>query len=107
LSSRHVDDPRVRSKSSDASTAGKSYYELFKRLRDLPSADRPTLYSIQAVFLAAIYAFGLGTLSKAFSLMAESVTLCLDGGLHRSVDSYEHFNPIEKETRKVGVSSKW
>jgi hypothetical protein len=51
--------------------------------------------------LAAIFAFGLGTLSKAFSLLAESVTLCLDGGLHRSVEGYEYFNPIEQETRKV------
>lgn len=100
LSSRHVDDPRVRANPSDPSTAGKQYFELFKRLRDLPSADRPTLYSIQAAFLAAIYAFGLGNLSKAFALQAESVTLCLDGGLHRSVDSYDHFNPIECETRK-------
>lgn len=101
LSSRHVDDPRVRAKIDDPSTAGKQYFELFKRLRDLPSADRPTLYSIQAAFLAAIFAFGLGTLSKAFSLLAESVTLCLDGGLHRSVEGYEYFNPIEQETRKV------
>ncbi|GHJ86001.1 hypothetical protein NliqN6_2403 [Naganishia liquefaciens] len=100
LSSRHVDDPRVRAKVDDPSTAGKQYFELFKRLRDLPSADRPTLYSIQAAFLAAIFAFGLGTLSKAFSLLAESVTLCLDGGLHRSVEGYEYFNPIEQETRK-------
>ncbi|KAJ9099999.1 hypothetical protein QFC19_005816 [Naganishia cerealis] len=100
LSSRHVDDPRVRAKADDPSTAGKQYFELFKRLRDLPSADRPTLYSIQAAFLAAIFAFGLGTLSKAFSLLAESVTLCLDGGLHRSVEGYEYFNPIEQETRK-------
>ncbi|KAL1410219.1 hypothetical protein Q8F55_004224 [Vanrija albida] len=100
LSSRHVDDPRVRANPSDPSTAGKQYFELFKRLRDLPSADRPTLYSIQAAFLAAIYAFGLGNLSKAFALQAESVTLCLDGGLHRSVDGYDHFNAVERETRK-------
>jgi hypothetical protein len=84
LSSRHVDDPRVRAKADDPSTAGKQYFELFKRLRDLPSADRPTLYSIQA-----------------FSLLAESVTLCLDGGLHRSVEGYDYFNAIEAEMRKV------
>ncbi|WWC60002.1 uncharacterized protein I303_102565 [Kwoniella dejecticola CBS 10117] len=100
LSSRHVDDPRVRANPNDPSTAGKQYFELFKRLRDLPSADRPTLYSIQAAFLAAIYAFGLGNLSKAFALQAESITLCLDGGLHRSVDGYDHFDAVEKETRK-------
>lgn len=91
----------MRAKPDDPSTAGKQYFELFKRLRDLPSADRPTLYSIQAAFLAAIFAFGLGTLSKAFSLLAESVTLCLDGGLHRSVEGYNHFNAIEQEMRKV------
>lgn len=101
LSSRHVDDPRVRANPQDPSTAGKAYFELFKRLRDLPSADRPTLYSIQAAFLAAIYAFGLGNLSKAFALQAESITLCLDGGLHRSVDAYDHFDAVERETRKV------
>jgi hypothetical protein len=101
LSSRHVDDPRVRANPIDPSTAGKQYFELFKRLRDLPSADRPTLYSIQAAFLAAVYAFGLGNLSKAFALQAESITLCLDGGLHRSVDGYDHFDAVEKETRKV------
>lgn len=106
LSSRHVDDPRVRANPADPSTAGKQYFELFKRLRDLPSADRPTLYSIQAAFLAAIYAFGLGNLSKAFSLQAESITLCLDGGLHRSVDAYDHFDAIEKETRKVSPLGK-
>lgn len=100
LSSRHVDDPRVRANPQDPSTAGKQYFELFKRLRDLPSADRPTLYSIQAAFLAAVYAFGLGNLSKAFALQAESITLCLDGGLHRSVDGYDHFDAVEKETRK-------
>ena len=101
LSSRHVDDPRVRANPTDPSTAGKAYFELFKRLRDFPAADRPTLYSIQAAFLAAIYAFGLGNLSKAFALQAESITLCLDGGLHRSVDGYDHFDAVEKETRKV------
>jgi hypothetical protein len=106
LSSRHVDDPRVRANPSDPSTAGKQYFELFKRLRDLPSADRPTLYSIQAAFLAAIFAFGLGNLSKAFALQAESVTLCLDGGLHRSVDAYDHFSIVEKETRKVSYDWK-
>jgi hypothetical protein len=103
LSSRHVDDPRVRANPIDPSTAGKQYFELFKRLRDLPSADRPTLYSIQAAFLAAVYAFGLGNLSKAFALQAESITLCLDGGLHRSVDGYDHFDAVEKETRKVST----
>jgi hypothetical protein len=105
LSSRHVDDPRVRANPVDPSTAGKQYFELFKRLRDLPSADRPTLYSIQAAFLAAVYAFGLGNLSKAFALQAESITLCLDGGLHRSVDGYDHFDAVEKETRKVSAAS--
>ena len=105
LSSRHVDDPRVRSNPSDPSTAGKQYFELFKRLRDLPSADRPTLYSIQAAFLAAVFAFGLGNLSKAFALQAESITLCLDGGLHRSVDAYDHFDAVEKETRKVSSAN--
>lgn len=47
-----VDDPRVRSNPDDPGSAGQSYLELFKKMQDLPSADRPTLYSIQANFLA-------------------------------------------------------
>jgi hypothetical protein len=41
-------------------------------MQDLPSADRPTLYSIQANFLTGIYAMGLGLLSPAFMLFAQS-----------------------------------
>lgn len=43
---------------------------------------------------------GLGTLSKAFMLFAESITMALDGGLHRDVGDYDIFNPIEREVRK-------
>lgn len=70
-------------------------------MQDLPSADRPTLYSMQASFLAAIYCMGLGTLTTAFRLFAESITMAIDGGLHRDVGAYDIFNPIEREVRKV------
>jgi hypothetical protein len=73
---------------------------LFKKMQDLPSADRPTLYSMQANFLAAIYCMGLGTLSKAFQLFAEAITMSIDGGLHRDVGEYDIFDPIEREVRK-------
>jgi hypothetical protein len=95
-----VDDPRVRAVPGDPSSAGKSYLELFKKMQDLPSADRPTLYSMQANFLAAIYCMGLGTLSKAFQLFAEAITMSIDGGLHRDVGEYDIFDPIEREVRK-------
>jgi hypothetical protein len=95
-----VDDPRVRSTPGDGITAGTQWFELFGRLRTLPIADRPTLYNIQANLIAAVYAVGLGKLSKAASLLAEAVTMCIDAGLHRSADSYDLFDPIEDEVRK-------
>lgn len=100
LSSRHIDDPRVRGDPSDGNSAGTQWFELFGRLRTLPSADRPTIYTVQAVLLAGVYAVGLGKLSKAFGLLAEAVTLAIDIGLHRSVDDYDVFDPIEDEVRK-------
>lgn len=47
---------------------------------------------------------GLGTLSKAFQLFAEAITMCVDGGLHRDVGEYAIFDPIEREVRKVCLS---
>lgn len=100
LSSRHIDDPRVRSDPSDGNSAGTQWFELFGRLRTLPNADRPTVYTVQSVLVAGVYAVGLGKLSKAFALLAEAVTLALDTGLHRSADAYDVFDPIEDEVRK-------
>ncbi|KDQ51837.1 hypothetical protein JAAARDRAFT_40663 [Jaapia argillacea MUCL 33604] len=100
LSSRHIDDPRVRADPNDGVSAGTQWFELFGRLRTLPSSDRPTLYTIQAVLIAGVYAVGLGKLSKAFSLLAEAVTLSIDAGLHRSADAYDIFDPIEEQVRK-------
>lgn len=100
LSSRHIDDPRVRSDPSDGNSAGTQWFELFGRLRTLPSADRPTVYTVQSVLVAGVYAVGLGKLSKAFGLLAEAITLSLDTGLHRSADAYDVFDPIEDEVRK-------
>lgn len=100
LSSRHIDDPRVRSDPDDGNSAGTQWFELFGRLRTLPSADRPTVYTVQSVLVAGVYAVGLGKLSKAFALLAEAVTLSLDTGLHRSADAYDVFDPIEDEVRK-------
>lgn len=100
LSSRHIDDPRVRTNSDDGTGLGNEWFELFGRLRVLPGADRPTLYTIQAVFIGAVYAVGQGMLSRALSLLSEAVTLSIDAGLHRSVDAYDEFDPVESEVRK-------
>lgn len=100
LASRHIDDPRVRSDPSDGISAGTQWFELFGRLRTLPIADRPTLYTIQADLIAAVYAVGLGKLSKAAALLSEAITMSIDAGLHRSADTYDLFNPIEDEVRK-------
>lgn len=95
-----MDDPRVRADPNDGISAGTHWFELFGRLRTLPIADRPTLYNIQANLIAAVYAVGLGKLSKAAALLAEAVTMCIDAGLHRSADTYDLFDPIEDEVRK-------
>ncbi|TFK36196.1 fungal-specific transcription factor domain-containing protein [Crucibulum laeve] len=100
LASRHMDDPRVRADPNDGISAGTQWFELLGRIRTLPIADRPTLYNIQANLIAAVYAVGLGKLSKAAALLAEAVTMCIDGGLHRSADTYDLFDPIEDEVRK-------
>ncbi|OSC98887.1 hypothetical protein PYCCODRAFT_1396301 [Trametes coccinea BRFM310] len=100
LSSRHIDDPRVRADPNDSNSAGTQWFDLYLRLRTLPGADKPTLYTIQSVLIAGVYAVGLGRLSKAFALLAESVTLSIDAGLHRSADDYDLFDPVEDEVRK-------
>lgn len=100
LASRHLDDPRVRADPNDSISAGTHWFDLFARLRALPIADRPTLYNIQANLIAAVYAIGLGKLSKGASILAEAVTMCIDAGLHRSADTYDLFDPIEDEVRK-------
>lgn len=100
LASRHTEDPRVRADPNDGVTAGTHWFELFGRLRTLPIADRPTLYTIQADVVAAVYAVGLGKLSKAAALLSEAVTYSVDSGLHRSADTYDLFDPIDEETRK-------
>ncbi|KAI0777449.1 fungal-specific transcription factor domain-containing protein [Trametes elegans] len=100
LSSRHIDDPRVRADPNDSNSAGTQWFDLYLRLRTLPGADKPTLYTIQSVLTAGVYAVGLGKLSKAFALLSESVTLSIDAGLHRSADDYDLFDPIEDEVRK-------
>ncbi|KAF6742567.1 fungal-specific transcription factor domain-containing protein [Ephemerocybe angulata] len=100
LASRHMDDPRVRADPTDGISAGTQWFELLGRLRTLPIADRPTPYNIQENLIAAVYAVGLGKLSKAAALLAEAVTMCIDAGLHRSADNYDLFDPIEDEVRK-------
>lgn len=100
LASRHMDDPRVRADPNDGISAGTQWFELLGRLNTLPIADRPTPYNIQANLVAAVYAVGLGKISKAASLLAEAVTMCFDAGLHRSADDYDLFDPIEDEVRK-------
>ena len=100
LSSRHIDDPRVRADPNDGFSAGAHWFELFTKLRTVPAADRPTLYTVQAVFVAGVYAIGLGRLSKGFALLAEACTLCVDAGLHRSSEAYDCFGPIEEQVRR-------
>lgn len=100
LSSRHIDDPRVRADPNDSNSAGTQWFDLLARLRTLPGADKPTLYTIQSVLIAGVYAVGLGRLSKAFALLAEAITLSIDAGLHRSADDYDLFDPVEDEVRK-------
>lgn len=95
-----MDDPRVRANPSDSISAGVHWFDLFSRLRTLPISDRPTLYNIQANLIAAVYAVGLGRISRAAALLAEAVTMCIDAGLHRSADTYDLFDPIEDEVRK-------
>lgn len=100
LSSRHVDDPRVRADPSDGFSAGTHWFDLFCKLRTMPATDRPTLYAVQSVFVAAVYAIGLGRLSRGFALLAEACTLSMDAGLHRSSDNYDCFGPIEEQVRR-------
>ncbi|THH16205.1 hypothetical protein EW146_g4396 [Bondarzewia mesenterica] len=100
LASRHIDDPRVRADPADGISSGTQWIELFGRLRTLPAADRPTVYTVQAVLIAGVYTVGWGKLSKAFALLSESITLSIDAGLHRSADAYDIFDPIEEEVRK-------
>ncbi|OBZ78048.1 putative transcriptional regulatory protein C3C7.04 [Grifola frondosa] len=100
LSSRHIDDPRVRADPNDGNSAGTQWFDLLGRLRTLPGGDKPTLYTVQAVLIAGVYAVGLGKLSKAFALLSSAITLSIDAGLHRSADDYDVFDPIEDEVRK-------
>jgi hypothetical protein len=95
-----MDDPRVRADPSDSITAGTHWFDLLNKLRILPMADRPTLYTIQADLIAAVYAVGLGRLSKAAALLSSAITTSIDTGLHRSSDGFEIFDPIEDEVRK-------
>ncbi|EJD36897.1 hypothetical protein AURDEDRAFT_116989 [Auricularia subglabra TFB-10046 SS5] len=100
IASRHVDDARVRSDPADPLSAGTHWLELFVRLRGAPAADRPTLYSIQALLTAAVYCIGLGKLSRGIALLAEAVSFSVDAGLHRNHEAYDWFDPLEGEVRK-------
>ncbi|KAF8888507.1 fungal-specific transcription factor domain-containing protein [Mucidula mucida] len=100
LASRHMDDPRVRADPNDSISAGTHWFDLLGKLRTLPTADRPTLYTIQANLIAGVYAVGLGRLSKGAALLSEAITVSVDAGLHRSADTYDLFDPIEDEVRK-------
>ncbi|KAF9261614.1 hypothetical protein L218DRAFT_980783 [Marasmius fiardii PR-910] len=100
LASRHVDDPRARTTPQNGISAGTKWFELLGQLRILPISDRPTLYTIQTDLVAAVYAVGLGRLSRAAALLSEAITISVDAGLHRSSDTYDLFDPIEDEVRK-------
>ncbi|TIB79236.1 hypothetical protein E3Q23_00342 [Wallemia mellicola] len=96
----HVDDPRARSDPNDPASSGKHYFTLFSQLRDFPHNESGNVYYIQATFLAAVYLIGGGKLAKAFALLAESITLSIDSGLHRSLDHYDLTDKIWSEIRK-------
>ena len=95
MASRHIDDPRVWSDPSEGVPAGIQWLEHFGRLRMLPIADRPTLYTIQADLVATGYAVGLGRISKAAVVLSEAITVSVDAGLHRLAYNHDLFNPIE------------
>ena len=52
------------------------------------------------MLVAGVYAIGAGRLSRAFALLAESVTLAVDLGLHRDSEAFDCFDPIEDEVRR-------
>ena len=52
------------------------------------------------MLVAGVYAIGAGRLSRAFALLAESVTLAIDLGLHRDSEAFDCFDPIEDEVRR-------
>ena len=95
MASRHIDDPRVWPDPSEGVSAGTQWFELFGLLRILPIADRPTLYTIQADLVAAVYAVGLGRIPKAAVLLSEAITVSVDAGLHRLAYNHDVFGPIE------------
>jgi len=90
----------MRAHPNDGISARAHWYKLFKWLQIHSIADQPTLYNIQANLIAAAYAVGLGHISRAAVLLAQSVTMCIDAGLHHSSDSYNLFNPVENEVCK-------
>jgi hypothetical protein len=78
---------------------GLKWFELYNQLRSLPGNDRPTLYTIQAVLIGAVFAVGQGLVSRALALLAEAVTLAMDAGLHRRADAYDWFDAREDQVR--------
>jgi hypothetical protein len=95
ISSLHIDNPVVRSQN-----LGLKWFELYNQLRSLPGNDRPTLYTIQAVLIGAVFAVGQGLVSRALALLAEAVTLAMDAGLHRRADAYDWFDAVEDQVRR-------
>jgi hypothetical protein len=96
LSSLHTDNPTLRENSSIVL----KWFELFLQLKTLPGAERPTLYGIQGAFIGAVYAFGKGLMSKGLALIAEAATRAIEGGLHRTADAYDWFDPVQDQVRK-------
>ena len=90
----------MRADPNDSNSAGTQWFELLTRLRTLPGADKPTLYTIQSVLIAGVYAVGLRRLSKVFALISEALTLSFDCGLHHSTDDYDLFDPVEDGVQK-------
>ncbi|KIY51734.1 hypothetical protein FISHEDRAFT_36386 [Fistulina hepatica ATCC 64428] len=122
LAARHCDDPRVRADPASGLSAGAQWFDLLSHLHTIPTtsggrgyanaslytAAGTRLYSVQAALLAAVFAIGLGRLTRGAALLSEAVTLCIDSGLHRAtadgVDANTHnenalFDPVEDQVR--------
>jgi hypothetical protein len=91
LSSLASNHPRVQD--------NERWFDLFNELRSLSGADRPTLYTIQAVLVGSAFALSRHKLSRGYALLAEAATLSLDAGLHRSAAAYAWFDSVQTQVR--------
>jgi hypothetical protein len=63
--------------------------------------NKKLLKSISSLFgclIAAVYAIGLGRISKMVTLLTEAVTMCIDTEMHQSAETWDLCGPIEVES---------